>query len=208
MNLKRHTRKSSGSVTVAQSGMTLPEIMVTSAVFSIALAGFVALNLFAMRMNERTKAKLGASDDARLSVSRMIMEIRMAGLVRIGNGNETSFTEVGPGMPQEGNAIQIFPLKGDATNYVRYFRDDFDSKLKRTDDGGTTSTVVAHAITNQIVFCSEGYNGQVLSNNFNNRVVGVTLQFKQLEYLSASTGQDRLGDYYQLRTKITRRALE
>lgn len=188
--------------------MTLPEIMVTSAIFTLAVAGFFSLHLFALRMNEIGRTKLGASDDARKSVSAMVAEIRTAGLIRIGNGDAMGFTEVPVGQPQQGNAVQIYPIKGDTNNFIRYFRDDNDSRLKRTANGDANVSTVANAITNQFVFASENYKGQVLSNNFNNRVIGVTLQFYQIEFPTMPIGPSCLYDFYQLRTKITRRALE
>ncbi|HMP84829.1 MAG TPA: prepilin-type N-terminal cleavage/methylation domain-containing protein [Verrucomicrobiota bacterium] len=191
-----------------QAGMTLPEIMVTSAVFSIALGGFIAVNLFALRMNELTKVKLGASDDARVAIGKMVSEIRMAGVVRIGDGNETYFQESAPGQAQMGNAVQIYPTKANTNVFIRYFLDDLDSKLKRTLNGSSTTVIIANSITNQVVFRSEDYSGQVLSNNFNNRVISVTLQFYQLDFPAIAIGPGQQYDFYQLRTKITRRALE
>jgi hypothetical protein len=48
----------------------------------------------------------------------------------------------------------------------------------------------------------------VLSNNFNNRVIGVTLQFYQHDASARPANSGFLYDYYQIRTKVTRRALE
>ena len=91
--------------------------------------------------------------------------------------------------------------------FVRYFRDS-DEKLKRVANGSPTPTVIASAISNQVVFTSEDFMGAVLTNNENNRVIGLALQFYQLEYPSVSIGPGNLYDSYQLRAKITRRALE
>jgi hypothetical protein len=66
---------------------------------------------------------------------------------------------------------------------------------------------VAHAISNQIVFTAEDYAGRILTNNENNRVIGLSLQFYQLQYPAIPIGPGNHFDYYQLRTKITRRAL-
>ena len=48
----------------------------------------------------------------------------------------------------------------------------------------------------------------VLTNNENNRVIGLTLQFYQIQYPVIRIGPGELYDFYQLRTKITRRTLE
>jgi hypothetical protein len=68
--------------------------------------------------------------------------------------------------------------------------------------------VVANAITNSMVFTSEDFSGTVISNNLNNRVIGLSLQFYQLQYPKVTIGPGSYYDFYQLRTKITRRALE
>lgn len=190
------------------AGMTLPEVMVTAAIFGMAMAGFLALQLFALRMNEVVAAKLGASDEARGAVGKMISEIRMAGVVRIGTGDESVFTEIPLGQPQRGNAVQIQPSKDNTNNWIRYFWDPGDTRLKRTVNGNPAVSIVANSITNSMVFTSEDYRGQVLLNNYNNRVIGVCLQFYQLEFPNVPIGPGHQYDFYQLRTKITRRALE
>lgn len=102
-----------------------------------------------------------------------------------------------------------YPTKPpDTNNFIRYFRDPVDRRLKRTENGTNVALVVASSITNQMVFTSEDYRGIVLTNIANNRVVGLTLQFYQLEYPTVPVGPGSYYDFYQLRTKITRRALE
>lgn len=191
-----------------QRGFTLPEIMVATAVFSLVAGGVMYISLAGLRMNQLARSKMGASDEARAAIGKMVSEIRGAGVVRIGNGSLTSFTEIPHGTLQSGNAIQIFPTKGTTNQYVRYFWDLADKRLKRTENGAPAVLVVANSITNQMVFTSEDFAGNVLTNNFNNRVIGVTLQFYQLQYPTVAIGPGGLYDFYQLRTKITRRALE
>jgi prepilin-type N-terminal cleavage/methylation domain-containing protein len=191
-----------------RAAMTLPEVLVTSAIFSLAMAGFLALQLFALRMNLAVAAKLGASDQARNAVGKMISEIRMAGIVRIGTGDESRFTEIPAGQEQRGNALQIQASKNDTNNWIRYYWDADDTRLKRTVKGDPAVSVLANSITNEMVFTSEDHKGQVLTNNFNNRVIGVNLQFSQMESAFVPTGPGQQSDFYQLRTKITRRALE
>ncbi len=81
-------------------------------------------------------------------------------------------------------------------------------KLKRIPSGVASATVIASAISNQVVFTAEDFSGTILTNNANNRVIGLALQFFQLEYPTVSIGPGSLYDFYQLRTKITRRTLE
>ena len=68
--------------------------------------------------------------------------------------------------------------------------------------------MVAQYLTNTVVFTSENYSNVVLTDNQNNRVIGVNLKFYQIQYPIATIGQGGYFDYYQVSTKITRRALE
>jgi hypothetical protein len=181
--------------------------MVSMALILFVLSAIIASHLFGLRMFEITKAKLGASDEARAALANLVTEVRSAKILRVGNGNRTSFTEAASNRPQTGSAIQIYPT-ADTNTFVRYFWDSTDSKLKRTATGTNSVLVVAHSITNQLVFTSEDYAGNILTNNENNRVIGLTLQFYQLEYPSVAIGPGNYFDSYQLRTKITRRTLE
>ncbi|MEY2408038.1 MAG: hypothetical protein QOF48_708 [Verrucomicrobiota bacterium] len=189
-----------------QRGHTLPELMITMVLVLLVMAGVLAAHVFGLKLFEMSKTKLGASDDARAAVGYMVTEIRAAKIIRIGSGNATGFAEVSVDTPQRGSAIQVYPTT-DTNSFVRYFRDT-DQKLKRIVSGETTPTVIATAISNQVVFTSEDFNGTILTNNENNRVIGLALQFYQLEYPTVSIGPGSLYDFYQLRTKITRRTLE
>ena len=150
---------------------------------------------------------MGASGEARAAISKLISEVRSAKLLRIGDGSLTNFQEVPVDTLQSGSAIQIYPTT-ETNNFVRYYWDSVQRKLKRTTNGATFVSVVANSISNQLVFTAEDYRGTVLTNNENNRVIGLTLQFYQLEYPTVSIGPGSLYDFYQLRTKITRRTLE
>ena len=68
--------------------------------------------------------------------------------------------------------------------------------------------MVARTITNTVVFRAQDYLGRVLTNNQNNRVIGLNLQFYQIEFPVYLIGPGYYFDYYELRTKITRRVLE
>jgi prepilin-type N-terminal cleavage/methylation domain-containing protein len=189
-------------------GMTLPEMLIAMAIFSILILGILVIHIGGQRMSLFARSKLGASDEARDAISKMISEIRSAGVVRVGNGSQNSFTPIASDTPQRGNALQVYPVKGSTNTYVRYFWDSADQRLKRSVNGSAAVLVVANSITNQMVFTAENFNGTVQSNNFNNRVIGLTLQFFQLQSPDVPVGPGCLYDFYQLRTKITRRALE
>jgi prepilin-type N-terminal cleavage/methylation domain-containing protein len=188
-------------------GFTFTEMMVTMSLFMMVMAGVLGAHLFGARLFEITKAKLGANDEARHAISMLSDEIRTAKLVKIGRGNLSGFTEVAPTVEQVGSAIQIHQTT-DTNNFIRYFWDAGDSRLKRTTNGSTAVSIVANSITNEMVFTSEDFTGRILTDNENNRVIGLTLRFYQIAYPTVQIGPGHYYDFYQLRTKITRRALE
>jgi hypothetical protein len=177
------------------------------AIFLLVLSGILSSYMYGLRMFEYTKPKLSASDDARAAISRLMNEVRTANIVRIGNGGLNTFTEVGVNASQAGSAIQIYPTS--ATNsFTRYFWDSAANQLKRTDSSAPGAfSILAQNVTNQLVFTAEDFTGNTLTNNSNNRVVGLTLQFSQIQYPVMVVGPGNIYDSYQLRTKITRRTL-
>ena len=195
------------STAIPSSAFTLVETIVTMAIFLLVLTGILSSYMYGLRMFEYTKPKLSASDDARAAISRLMNEVRTASIVRIGNGGLTTFTEVGVNANQAGSAIQIYPTS--ATNsFTRYFWDSAANQLKRTDSSAPgVFSILAQNVTNQLVFTAEDFTGNTLTNNFNNRVVGLTLQFSQIQYPIIKVGPGNYYDYYQLRAKITRRSL-
>jgi prepilin-type N-terminal cleavage/methylation domain-containing protein len=192
---------------LAQGGYTLPELMVSMVLILLVTSAVISTHIFGLRLFEMVKAKLGASDEARAAISAMVAEIRSAKVVRIGTGTLSTFTEVAPNTNQVGNSIQVYSSTN-LNSFVRYYWDDADQKLKRTTNGTSFVRIVANSISNQMVFTSEDFKGNLLTNNENNRVIGLTLQFYQLEFPYVKIGPGNYYDFYQLRTKITRRTLE
>lgn len=186
---------------------TLTEVMVASALFSLVIIGTISANVFGLRLYGITKAKLGASDEAREAVSRLVNEVRSAKTVRVGKGSLTTFEPIPMGNAQVGNALQIFPTTN-SSQFIRYFWDPTDNRFKRTTDGAGASIVVANYISNRVVFRAEDHRGTILTNSQNNRVINLKLEFYQIQYPIVSIGPGGLFDYYKLETRITRRALE
>ena len=204
--MKLHSRLLAGC-RHSRRAFTLPEILLSTGIFVFLMAGLLSSHIFGIKMFEISKAKLTASDDARKAVSMMVAEIRNAKILRIGSGDLTSFTEVGVNSNQVGSAIQIYPTT--STNaFTRYYWSSVDKKLKRTTNGTTSFEVIANSVSNQMVFTAEDYAGNPLTNNENNRVISLLMQFYQLENPLVPIGPGNYYDYYQLRTKITRRTLE
>lgn len=189
---------------VFQRAFTITEMMITASLVLILIAGLITGHLAGVRMFQYTRTKLGGNDDARIAISHMIEEIRSSKLIRVGNGDINKFVECGLDERQEGNAIEIYPTT-DTNVFIRYFRAS-DDCLRRTTNGAFSAVVMANYITNKMVFTSEGIDGKVLMNNENNRIIGLTMQFYQIQYPIIKVGSNQLYDFYQLRTKINRRA--
>jgi hypothetical protein len=206
MNISPRQAPLQGSIR-GMAAFTLPEFMVTMVIFIFVIGGVIASHIYGLKMFQLARSKLGASDEARRAVGMLTEEIRTAKTIKIGTGGLGSFVGIATGSAQRGNAIQIYPTS--ATNaFIRYFWDGSDRRLKRTTNGLNYASVVANAVSNTVVFAAEDHLGNTLTNNQNNRVIGLTLQFYQLQYPAVAIGSGGLYDFYQLRTRITRRSLE
>ena len=145
-------------------------------------------------------------EHARQAVARLIQDVRAAKLVKVGSGDASSFTPCGALATQQGNAVQVYPTTA-TNNYVRYFKGG-DNRLRRMVSGGASTVVLANYITNTVVFTAEDFRGVVATNAENNRVIGLTMKFYQIEYPVVKVGPNEMYDYYQVSTRITRRTLE
>lgn len=191
----------------SRAAFTIVELMVSMSILTMVLAGVLTAHIFGMRLFQITQAKLGANQEARGALNKLMQEIRTGKLVKIGAGSLSTFTEVGVNSSQVGSAVQIYPTT-DTNSFIRYFWDSTDKRLKRTTNGATSVSIVANSITNQTIFSAEDFQGNVLTNNQNNRVIGMMLQFYQIQYPIVLIGPGQYYEYYQMATKITRRALE
>jgi hypothetical protein len=186
---------------------TLVEIMTATGLFSLVVIGVIYTQLFGMRMFNVTSAKLGAGDSARRVLNVIRDDIRSGKLLYVGNGDSTRFTNIAGTGLQQGNALQIYPTT-DTNVYVRYFLDTTNQALKRVTSGSSQVRILAPFLTNQIAFRAEDFKGNILTNNQNNRVIRVVMDFYQWEFPVAQAGSGSFYDYYHLQTKITRRAID
>jgi len=197
-----------------QRAFTLAEMMISSAVFLLLSTAIVYTYIFALNLHETDRIKLSATDDARKTLIRLVDEVRSANKVRIGNGNYTNFVECATNGVQTGNAIQIYPTNV-STIWLQYYyqtnplSSNF-SKLEFTSytNVGHPSLAIANSLTNTLpLFAAEDSYGNALSNNMNNVVISVCLQFCQLQYPLVNIGPTNYFQYYQLHTRITRRLM-
>lgn len=189
----------------APGGFTLPEVVVVMALFSLLLAALISTQLLGLKMHRISETKLTATSEGREALTTLRDEIRMAKMVYVGNGDATSFVAITNDAPHIGNAVQIWPTTN-LTRFVRYYVDPATHTLMRYTNGQVRS--VAGFVTNTLAFRAEDFLGNVLTNNVNNRVIRMTLEFYQWQFPVATAGAGGMYDYYRLQTRVTRRAIE
>jgi prepilin-type N-terminal cleavage/methylation domain-containing protein len=205
------------------AGFTLPEILISMTIFTVLVAAVCTMQLFAVRIYQLAGTKLTATHDGRVTVNYIREQVREAKSIYVGtysaSGNTGTFSAAG-NTNQIGGALLIFPTV--AKNYGTIFYEDLTNQNfcsvaianATTDVNGVTTgaisslTTNALFVTNQYVFQAEDYQGNILQNNDDNRIIHVILQFSQLEYPVAGIGKGALYDYYELHTRAVRRTLD
>ncbi len=187
--------------------MSLVEFQIAFAIVLLVIGGVISSHVFGLKYNEATRAKLSASDAARHALNKLSGDIRSAKTINVGSGTAAAFVPVSYGSLQQGSALRIYPTTN-TNSFVVYYLDSTDTKLKRATNGGGGTVTVADYLTNTVIFTSENHLGTVLTDNQDNRVIGINLQFYQIRYPITTIGSNGYFDYYQVNTKLTRRALE
>jgi hypothetical protein len=134
-------------------------------------------------------------------------DVRSGKILYVGNGSSTGFTHIALNSLHRGNALQIHPTT-DTNVFIRYYLDLDSQSLQRTTSGSEQVQVLAPYLTNQIAFVAEDFAGRTLTNDQNNRVIKMVLDFYQWEFPVARVGGGAFYDYYHLQTRITRRTIE
>lgn len=203
MNLALHSTRR-----LRRSGFTLTELMITMAVSTMVVGGVILSHITGLKMYEVVKTKLGATDDTRMAVSLLINEVRTGKSIRVGNATSaltSAFTGAADGSLQQGNAVQIFPTAA-STPCIQYYLNTNTAKLFRSLNGASPR-IIAENVTNRVVFSSEDYLGNTLTQNQDNRVLAMTLNFYQLPFTSVRTRTNEMVETYKSQTKIARRVL-
>jgi prepilin-type N-terminal cleavage/methylation domain-containing protein len=188
----------------SNQGFTLPEILIALTVFMFVLAGILAANLFGLRMFQVNAAKLNATEWSRYTFGKITDEIRTCNTVSVGNMDTNgNFAGLLSGEVQQGSALEIQPTANTATQ-IYYFADPMDETFRRTVSisNSASTTILADSVTNTLVFEAQDFTGQVLTNNQNNQVIHLTLEFYQPQHFMVGP------DYYKLETSVTRRAVQ
>ena len=200
-------------------GFTLVEMVITVGVFLFIFVGvMVAVQIFGLRIYTLAATKLVATAGGRQALNQIRDQIRQGKMVYVGNCSSpinSSFALIGTTNSQQGNALIIYPTTN-TTSYSIYYLDTSTTTNRliqfNVSNSVTTYTkTLAKYVTNQIVFDMEDWQTHIVTNeqSLDNRLlVRVTMQFSQWEYPLAFVGGVGLNayDYYQLRTRVFRRA--
>jgi hypothetical protein len=191
--------------------MTLIEVMVASGIFSFVVIGVVYLHMYGMLQDQLVESKLGASDQARKDFGLITRDIRGTQIFEIGNYSGGIFTSNSVNTPQVGNAVRlglsatVYP----GTNILYYFDTNNPSNvtLKRIHTGDAAPTIIASSLTNcfggLLTFDSEDYQGNIVSDLLDRRVVHFSLGFAQYQYPLTVIGSGFLYDFYKMEFRVT-----
>ena len=182
-------------------GFTLAELLVAITVFTMLLGGIIFAHLFGLSMFQITETKLNATADARKLIGTMANEIRTCKSAFVGSISNGAFAGKLAGETQRGSGLLIYPTTN-TTKFIVYFVNPSDMTFRRTTSTPGSASIVAASVTNTMVFSAQDHLGTLLTNNQNNRVIHMNLEF----YQAARHMQQ--ADYYKLETSVTRRALE
>jgi prepilin-type N-terminal cleavage/methylation domain-containing protein len=185
-------------------GFTLPELMVTLAIFSMVVLAVVSINLFGMRMIELTEPKMLADAEAQRMFNIFMEDVRNADTVEVLDGGTPT---------NQGNILQLalgFPTD---TKRIRYELDLLSGELLRTAywEGGTGEPEEFRLIASGVsaaagIFSKEDHLGRLLTNDMKRFVVGMRLQFSQLHPTTYPVEEGQRFEEYQLRTKVAFRS--
>jgi hypothetical protein len=200
-------------------GFTLAEMVITVGVFLFIFTGvMVAVQIFGLRIYTLAATKLVATAGGRQAMNQIRDQIREGKMVYVGNCSSpinSSFALIGTTNAQAGNALIIYPTTN-TTWYSIYYLDTRTTtncliQFNVSNSVTTYTKTLAKYVTNQIVFDMEDWQTHIVTSeqSLDNRLlIRVTMQFSQWEYPLAFVGGVGLNayDYYQLRTRVFRRA--
>lgn len=193
-----------------EGAYTLPEMLVASTVYVMAVLAVVYLNVFGLKLDELANSKSGASDIARQSFSKLFEDIRVAKGWQVGTGTLTTFTPCATGTNLTGNAIRLFPTTTsqfviDTNNYIVYYFDTSAKTLERR-TSTTTSTQIASWLTNTMSFTVENPRGDVQTDLSYKGIIHVQMFFAQYLYPLTKIGSGYMYDSYQLNFRVASHA--
>jgi type II secretory pathway pseudopilin PulG len=194
------------------AGFTAVEMILVAGIFALLATWMVSSQIYGMRVYTLAATKLVATSGARQVIVSLRNQIQEANTIYIGNCSSDwqSYIDITNGS-QQGNAVEIYPTTN-LTDFVICYLDTSTSTNRLMYYNSITGNTndLCDYITNTMPFDAEDGYGNILTNNQNNRVIGITMQMSEWEYPIARIGGTNFNhfDFYQLRAKATRRAID
>jgi len=200
-------------------GFTVVEMVTVAGIFAVVVGAMVCLQIFGIRIYTLAATKLTATTGGREALNQIRDQIREGKMVYVGTCTNLSISsfKLITNAPQQGNALIIYPTTN-TTWYSIYYLDTSTGtnrliQFNISNSVTTYTNTLANYITNNIVFDARDWLNNIVSNETcldNRLLIEVTMQFSQWEYPlafvnGAGTNQN-MYDYYQLRTRVFRRA--
>jgi type II secretory pathway pseudopilin PulG len=198
-------------------GFTLVEMVITVGIFLFIFTGvWIAVQVFGLRIYTLAATKLVATSGGRQALNQIRDQIREGKMVYVGTCSSaigSSFQQL-TNVAQQGNALIVYPTTN-TTAYSVFYLDTSTTtnnlvQFNVSNNVTTYTKTLASYITNQIVFDARNWNNNIVTNeqSLDNRLlIEMTMQFSQWEYPIATVGGGvNAYDFYQLRTRVFRRA--
>ena len=201
------SKNKSGKSSAGNQAMTLVELMITTAIFCLSMMACLYVHLFGLRQDELVESKLGASDQARKDFNQITGDIHAAKKWQVGNYSGGTFTAIGYGTNQQGNALQV-SFTNNFNSCIQYFFTTVggDNQLCRIHTGDAASTVIASNLTGTLSFTAENQTGAMQTDMQWRYVMHFILQFQQYQYPLTTVGTNSLYDFYKMEFRVTPRA--
>jgi prepilin-type N-terminal cleavage/methylation domain-containing protein len=196
---------------VQRAGMTIVELMVAMAVFSLVSVGLLYTHVYCLRQDELVNSKLGASDQSRKGFSLLARDVRAAKVWEVGNvSGVTNFAGVNLGSIQRGNALRLSYTTNWNEGLIYYFDTNNladGGKFYRVRLPSGERTLICDFLTNRtanaLMFHAEDYRGTPQTNRTHKGVIRVLMEFAQYQYPLTKVGPGYFYDYYKLEFKLT-----
>jgi hypothetical protein len=210
------------------SGYTLVEMLFSAGIYMFILVGVVVcIQIYALRVYTLGATKLTATQGALKALNQIRADIQQGKLIQVGTAdNSGNFTPYSGSALAVGNALQIFQTANQTNPYSIYYLQTntvggISSNnliwISASASGAITTTALTCFITNSDIFEAEDWDNwlttgmQIVTNSIvNNQIYSVKLQLYQWEYPIAVVNGAGLNsyDFYQIRTRVCRRATD
>lgn len=199
--LKKHLKRGGAKA------YTLLEIMMSVSIMSIAFLAFTFSVSEGGRIAELANGKLTYTSEAHQFMNTILPDIREAKDIEIGLWSGGVFTPITNSSYRVAHAIQVF-ASTNVTDYVVYYLDPSDDTLKSYAYGAAEPDRLVGTVTNTTPFSKEDFQGNLLTNDTSNFVLGILLEVNDTVFGNPLSDGQYQFDNFRLNTKVTRRMVE